>query len=123
MGIIDNSKIFLGGIYGDAIVKVAANTTLKKGTVLCLNADNDIVAFTTDLNSDSFVAEPTYILAQDLVNGTNAAANYELVRVFESGEVNAAKVIFVKDADASNAQVLAKMKNNGFHLANVQELS
>jgi len=123
--IIDNSKIFLNGIYGDATVTVAANTTLKKGTVLGLNASDELVAYSTDLDNagSSFVAEPTYILAQDLVNNTSAAIDYDLVRVFESGEVDAAGVVFVKPDDANNAQVLAKMKNNGFHLCNVQQMS
>lgn len=135
MTIIDNSKIFLNGIYGDARVKVAANTTLKRGTVLGLNNDDELVAYSTDLDApytpanggngakEAFIAEPTYILAQDLVNNTSAAVEYDLTRVFESGEVDASKVIFTKADDASNAQVLAKMKNNGLHLVNVQQMS
>lgn len=123
MTVIDNSKIFLNGIYGDASVKVAANTTLKRGTVLSLNKDDELVAYSTDLDETTFTAEPTYILAQDLVNNTTAAVEYDLTRVFESGEVDAAKVIFTKTADANNAQVLAKMKNNGLHLVNVQQMS
>lgn len=135
MTVIDNSKIFLNGIYGDASVKVAANTTLKRGTVLGLNKDDELVAYSTDLDApytpangsneatEAFIAEPTYILAQDLSNNTSSAVEYDLTRVFESGEVDAAKVIFTKTADASNAQVLAKMKNNGLHLVNVQQMS
>ena len=120
---VDNSKIFLNGIYGDATVTVAANTTIKKGTVLGLNADGELVAFSTALASGDFTPEPTYIAAQDVENTTNAKADFDLIRVFESGEVDAAKVIFVNTADASDATVLATMKNNGFHLCNVQQMA
>lgn len=120
--IIDNSKIFLGGTFDDANVKVPANTTYKAGTVLGLNATGEITAFTTANNAEGFSAEPTYILANDIVNNTNAAADYPLSRVFVEGEVNKDKIIFIKEADATTPAVLAAMKNNGFILRNVQEL-
>lgn len=123
MATIDNSKVFLNGIYGDATVTVAANTTLKKGTVLGLNSSDKLVAFSSTLAATDFVPEPSYILAQDLVNATNAAVDYDMVRVFESGEVDAAKVVFTTTADATDAQILAAMKNNGFHLVNVQQMA
>lgn len=123
MATIDNSKVFLNGIYGDATVTVAANTTLKKGTVLGLNSSDKLVAFSSALAAEGFVPEPSYILAQDLVNATNAAVDYDMVRVFESGEVDAAKVVFTTTADATDAQILAAMKNNGFHLVNVQQMA
>lgn len=125
---IDNSKIFLGGTFGDVTVKVAANTTLRMGTVLGLNSDGDIVAFSSDNDKaatesePAFVGEPSYILANDIVNSGNSAATYPLSRVLEEGEVNAAKVIFVKDAD-KNAAYLTALKNNGIILKNVSELA
>lgn len=123
MATIDNSKVFLNGIYGDATVTVAANTTLKKGTVLGLNSSDKLVAFSSTLAAEGFVPEPSYILAQDVVNATNAAVDYDMIRVFESGEVDAAKVVFTTAADATDAQILAAMKNNGFHLVNVQQMA
>ena len=123
MATIDNSKVFLNGIYGDATVTVAANTTLKKGTVLGLNSSDKLVAFSSTLAGGDFVPEPSYILAQDVVNATNAAVDYDMIRVFESGEVDAAKVVFTTAADATDAQILAAMKNNGFHLVNVQQMA
>lgn len=134
MTIIDNRKIFLNGIYGDATVTVAAKTTLKKGTVLGLNKDDEIVAYSTDLNVpytpangsaeavQAFIAEPTYILAQDLTNPGTSSIEVPMVRVFESGEVDAAMIVFSKAADATDAGVLAAMKNNGFNLRNVQQM-
>lgn len=120
--IIDNSKIFLGGTFDDAAVKVPANTTYKAGTVLGLNADGDVVAFSTALNAEGFVAEPTYILANDIVNNTGAADDYALQRVFVEGEVNKNKLIFVNESDKDVPEVMAAMKNNGFILRHVQEV-
>ena len=120
--LIDNSKIFICGTFDDADVKVAAKTTLKAGTVLGLNADGDIVAFSTANDGENFKGEPTYILANDIVNTANSAATYPLSRVFVEGEVNKNKVIFVNDEDAENPAVLAAMKNNGFILRKVQEV-
>ncbi len=121
MSTIDNSKIFICGTFDDADVKVSSKTTLKAGTVLGLNSDGDLVAFTTDNDGESFKGEPTYILANDITNDTNSAATYPLSRVFVEGEVNKAKVIFINEDDASDATVLAAMKNNGFILRNVQD--
>ena len=133
MSTIDNSKIFICGTFDDADVKVSSKTTLKAGTVLGLNSDGDIVAYSTDLDNgytpasggseavEAFKAEPTYILANDITNDTNSAATFSLVRVFVEGEVNKNKVIFTKTADASDAAVLAALKNNGFVLRNVQD--
>ena len=121
---VDNTKIFLNGIYGDATVTVAASTTIKKGTVLGLNKDSELVAFSTALadSESGFKPEPTYIIAQDVTNGGSQKADFNLIRVFESGEVDASKIIFTKAADASDANVLTAMKNNGFHLCNVQQM-
>lgn len=47
---IDNSKIFLEGVYADVTVKNAANTTLEAGTVLGRNSTGDLVAFSTNNN-------------------------------------------------------------------------
>jgi len=133
MTTIDSSKIFISGTFDDATVKVAANTTLKAGTVLGLNSSGEIVAYSTNLDSayvpasggdaavEAFKAEPTYILANDIVNSTGSAVEYELSRVFVEGEVNASKLIFAKTADASDPAVLAALKNNGFILRNVQQ--
>ena len=122
MSIIDNSKIFISGTFDDADVKVPAKTTYKAGTVLGLNADGDITAFTTENDGEGFAAEPTYILANDIVNEESNAVNYPLCRVFLEGEINKNKVIFVNEDDAETPAVLAAMKNNGFILRNVQEV-
>lgn len=128
---IDNSNIFLGGIYGNATVTIPATTTLKPGTVLGLNDAGKIVPYSTDLDKKSttatdalaFVAEPTYILASELTNSTSSAVDSPMARVFENGDVDAGKLIFTKTADATNAAVLAKMKNNGFNLHGVQDMT
>jgi len=135
MTTVSNKKIFLNGIYSDATVKVAANTTLAAGTVLGVNASGEIVAYSTDLDSgyvpasggdpaiEAFKAEPTYILAETLTNDTGSAKSFAMARVFDGGEVDAAMITFVKTADASDELVLAAMKNNGFILCNVNQLS
>ena len=53
MTTIDNSKIFLGGIFTDAEVKVAANTTYYAGTILGRNVSGDLVAFSSDNNVEA----------------------------------------------------------------------
>lgn len=136
MTTIDNSKIFLDGIFGDATVTVAAETTLEPGTILGLNSSGKLVAYSTDLDNgytpatandpavQAYTSEPTYILAQTLTNDDESdAVDVDMVRVFESGNVDAAKVIFAKNDDATDPQVLAKLKNNGFNLVNVQQMA
>ena len=125
---INNSKIFHEGNYADVTVKVAANTTLKEGTVLGRNADGDLVAFTTNNNVEAgentpaFVTEPIYILAQDVINSTSSAVEKPLIRVFDDGVVDKAGLIFVKTADASDVTVLDALKRNGFKLENVEKV-
>ena len=122
MSTIDNSKIFICGTFDDAVVKVPSKTTLKAGTVLGLNSEGDLVAFSTDNDvEETFKGEPTYILFNDITNDTGEDATYPLSRVFVEGEVNKDKIIFIKEADAKDAAVLAAMKNNGFVLRNVQD--
>ncbi len=126
---VNNAKVFLDGFYTDVTVKVAANTTLNAGTVLGRNSSGDLVAFSTDNNVaaaenvDAFTTDPIYILAKQLKNDTNAAVEFDLVRVFECGEVDKKGLIFVKSADASNQTVLDQLAKNGFKLETVQELS
>ena len=66
MATIDNSKIFLGGLYEDVTVKVPANTTYAEGTVLGLDGDGNVTAF----SSATTGSEPTYILANTLCENT-----------------------------------------------------
>lgn len=135
MTTVSNKKIFLNGIFSDATVKVAANTTLAAGTVLGVDSNGDVVAYSTNLDTayvpasggdpavEAFKAEPTYILAESLTNDTDSAKSFSMVRVFDGGEVDAALITFAKTADATDALVLAAMKNNGFILCNVGQLS
>lgn len=118
MTTIDNSKIFLGGVYTDAEIKIAANTTLVAGTVLGRDSNKDLVAFTT-ANEGS---QPIYILAQDIANTTGSAIT-TMCRVYECGEVDASKLTFVKGADATDVAVLDALKTNGYTLVNVQQLA
>lgn len=129
MATVDNSKIFHEGTYSDVSVTVPANTTYQAGTVLGRNKDGDLVAFSTDNNvaaspGPEFNTSPLYILAQSIENkdGSNAE-EFDLVRVFESGVVDAAKLIFIKTADATDIEVLDALKTNGFRLRNVEELT
>lgn len=127
MSTMDNSKIFICGTFDDATVKVPAKTTYKAGTVLGLNSDGDLVAYSTDNDvaatstTAAFVGEPTYILYNDITNDSVSAAAYPLSRVCVEGEVNKNKIIFINADDADDSKVLAAMKNNGFVLRNVQE--
>ncbi len=129
MATVDNSKIFHEGTYSDVSATVPANTTYQAGTVLGRNKDGELVAFSTDNNvaaepGPEFNTSPLYILAQTLQN-TDASneEEFDLVRVFETGVVNAAKLIFVKTADATDVKVLDALKANGFRLRNVEELT
>ena len=65
---------------------------------------------------------PIYILAQDVTNETNEATSIDMVRVFDGGVVNKAKLIFANADDASNVTVLDALKANGFKLEVVQEM-
>lgn len=129
MATVDNSKIFHEGTYSDASVTVPANTTYQAGTVLGRNKDGELVAFSTDNNvaaspGPEFNTSPLYILAQTLQNTDDSnEEEFDLVRVFETGVVNAAKLIFVKTADATDVKVLDALKANGFRLRNVEELT
>lgn len=123
MAKVDNSKIFLGGVHTDAEIKIPANTTYAVGTVLGRNSDGELVAFSTDNNTDNFTTQPLYILAQTLKNASANAATVELARVYECGAVDKNKLIFVKSADASDVTVLDALKQNGFKLEHVQELT
>lgn len=126
---IDNSKIFLGGIFTDAEVTVPAKTTYVTGTVLGRNSNGKLVGFSTDNNVaasegvEAFTADPLYILAQTLTNESNSAETVELVRVYDGGAVDKNKLVFVKAADADNVEVLDAMKRNHFRLEDVQQLS
>lgn len=117
----DNSKILHEGVYADVTLTVAANTTLKAGTVLGRNSTGKLVAFTTDNNSDSFKTSPLYILAQTVINEETSEADFDLVRVFDSGVVDKAGLIFIKEADATDVTVLDELKVNNFRLVNVEE--
>lgn len=129
MTTVDNSKIFHEGTYSDVTIKVPAETTYQAGTVLGRNKDGDLVAFSTDNNvaaspGPEFNTSPLYILAQSIENKDESnAEEFDLVRVFESGVVDAAKLIFVKTADATDVEVLDALKTNGFRLRNVEELT
>lgn len=129
MTTVDNSKIFHEGTYSDVTIKVPAQTTYQAGTVLGRNKDGDLVAFSTDNNvaaspGPEFNTSPLYILAQSIENKDESnAEEFDLVRVFESGVVDAAKLIFIKTADATDIEVLDALKTNGFRLRNVEELT
>ena len=127
---IDNSRIFHEGVYADASVLVPANTTYKVGTVLGRNKAGKLTAFSTDNNVaastgvEAFTTSPLYILAQTITNeSTSQAETIDLVRVFDSGAVDKAGLIFVKSADASDVKVLDEMKVNNFRLLGVEELT
>ena len=117
MTLIDNTKTFLKGVYGDVAVTVAAGTTLKQGTVLTVGADNKIVPYTSD-------AQGTlgYILAQDVTNpSADTALEIPSIRVFECGEVDKAKLVFTKNGDKLTDELAAKLKAAGIICCNVQE--
>lgn len=105
---IENKKIFLDGIFGDATINVAGSTTLEVGTVLGVNESGKIVPFestTCDVAS--------YVLGAKVVNTSSSAADFANVRVFECGQVSQEKLIFKKSGDETNANVLAGLKSSG----------
>lgn len=118
---IDNSKIFLNGIYGDTTVVVAANTTLKAGTLLGVDTLKDsetngqIIPFDT-----AKCTAPSYVLAQDVQNSSESNAEL-LLRVFECGEVNKNKLVFVNSADSLTPKMLAELKSSGILAVEVHE--
>lgn len=125
---IDNSKIFHDGVYADASILVPKGTTYKIGTVLGRDKDGNLTAFSTDNNvaaSDStpaFTTSPLYILAQNLTNeSATADETFDLVKVFDSGVVDKAGLIFVKEADKTSVSVLDALKVNNFRLIGVEE--
>lgn len=120
---IDNSKIFLQGEFTDVTLTVPGQTTYKTGTVLGRNSDEKLVAFSTENNSEDFNTTPLYILAQDVINEESSPEDIPMVRAFEYGIVNKNKLIFKNTADATNANVLDELKQNGFKLENIQDLS
>lgn len=115
---IDNSKIFHEGSYADVTLTVPAATTYKAGLVLGRNADGDLTAFDSTVTGST----PLYILAQTVVNEGDAADEFPLVRAFEEGVVDAAKLIFKNESDATNEEVLDALKTNGYKLRNVGDL-
>ena len=66
-----------------------------------------------------FIAEPSYILAHSIENSTDSSVDYPLARVLECGDVDMAKAVFVKTADATDENVLTALKNNGIRLVHV----
>lgn len=116
---IDNSKVFLGGIYTDATVTVPANTTYEEGLVLGRDSSGNLTAFTSE-NTNS---TPVFILAQHIKNDESTAEDFPMARVFDGGAVNKDKLIFAKAADASSASVLDALKINGFDLVTVTEMA
>ncbi|HIS88926.1 TPA: hypothetical protein IAA87_05855 [Candidatus Avigastranaerophilus faecigallinarum] len=132
---VDNSKIFYNGQYAEIDIVVPAKTTYKAGTVLGRRSDGKLTAFTTDNNIAAqeedgetpavaeFKTQPLYILAQTVTNEETSEAELPMVRVFDGGEVNKNKLIFIKEADASDNNVLDALHTNGFSLENVVDLS
>ena len=118
MTTIDNSKIFLDGVYADVSLYVPASTTYVEGTVLGRDADDNLTAFT----STTAGSEPLYILAQDVTNSDTSETTVDFVRALDFGTVDADKLTFINSDDASDVDVLDAMKKNGFKLANVQQL-
>lgn len=122
---IDNSKAILDGVFSDITVTVPAKTTYAANTVLGLNSQGKITAFTSDNNVKAsegvagFIAEPSYILAHQIENTTESPIEYPLARVLECGEVDIAKAVFIKAADAEDVNVLTALKNNGIRLVHV----
>ena len=119
MATVDNSKIFLKGNYTDVSLYIPASTTYTAGTVLGRDADDNLTAFTSEVEG----SEPIYILAQDVTNDEESAQTLDLVRVFASGEVDVNKIVFINEDDATSASVLDALKINGFILVNVQQLT
>lgn len=116
---IDNSKVFHDGVYADASVLVPANTTYKIGTVLGRNGDGALTAYSSDVEGST----PLYILAANVTNDTSSPATIDCVRLFDSGVVDKNGLIFTKEGDGENVEVLDALKVNNFRLVNVEELT
>lgn len=125
---IDNSKIFHDGVFTDASVFVPKGTTYKAGTVLGRDKDGNLTAFSTENNVaatsdvEEFKTSPLYILAQTITNeSTTQNETFDAVRVFDSGVVDKAGLIFVNEDDGEDVAVLDALKTNNFRLVNVEE--
>lgn len=122
--LIDNSNVFYSGVCDDVTVNIAANTTLKAGTVLgiCKNIADDarsgkIIAY----NSSDCTANDFYILLHDVVNSGSNAADFGMCRVLDGGEVNREKLILVNDNDKLTDGFIAKLKTSGILAVKVHE--
>ncbi len=121
---IDNSKVFLNGVYGDASVNIKAKTSLKEGTVLGVDTTEDSDTAGKVIPFDSTKCElPSYILAQDIVNESDEDIEISSARVFECGEVNKNKLIFINEADTLTQKIVADLKAGGILAVEVQELT
>ncbi len=106
------------GIYIDASVSVAAQTTLEVGTVLGeITASNILTPYKSDATDGSKV--PCYVLAQQLTNTSDsAAATFTNVRVLAGGFVPAGTLKLTKSGDTL-AAIKTTLKNNGIFVVDV----
>lgn len=111
MTVIDNSNIFYSGVCDDVTINVAANTTLKAGTLLGINATSGkIVAY----DSTNCTAPDFYVLLHDVTNSDSSnAADITMCRVLDGGEVNKNKLILVDEDDTLTDALIAKLKTSG----------
>lgn len=116
---IDNSKIFVEGVFADASVLVPQNTIYREGTVLGRNAEGALTAYTSDVATST----PLYILAVNIANEGESPVTLDNVRVFDSGVVDKNKLIFIKESDGEDVKVLDALKVNNFRLVPVEELT
>ena len=115
---IDNGNLFYSGVSDDVTVNVAANTTLKAGTILGVHkTTGKIVAYT----SGDCTANDFYVLLHDVQNSGSSAADFGMVRVLDGGEINRNKLILVNDDDTLTDGFIAKLKTSGILAVKVQE--
>lgn len=123
MTTIDNSNLFYSGVSDDVTINVAAETTLKAGTILGIYKDikddpksGKIVAYdSTNCNENDF-----YILLHDVQNTASSAADFSMCRVLDGGEVNRNKLILTGD-DELNDSLIAKLKTSGIRAVRISE--
>jgi len=123
---INNAGFFISGKFTDKTVTVPATTTLLKGTVLGEIITSGKLLKCAAASTDGSQV-PTYVLAQDVTNATEASVDFSNVRVLREGEIDSTKLIFsgaetVNTSVASEGTMGTLLKRSGILVYNVQSI-
>lgn len=114
--LIDTSELTYCGLNESIEVNIAANTTLKEGTILGVHkTSSKIVAY----DSTNCPGNEFYILLAPATNSTAAAADIKC-QVLGVGEINRSK-LKIADGSSVDAVLIARLKSSGIIPINVHE--